>query len=599
MTYWPVILRELRAESRLPANYFLRIAGASAATLCFGLLMLDGVRGSTAALGTRLFYALNLVQFCTIILVVPILTADCISKERREGTLGLLMLTPLTPLGIVLGKWLTQAVRGVSLIASMLPVLALPHILGGVGRQDMLMALLVNTSALLLALGAGIVASAFSRDWIRSIVLALVLCGLAIWAFMTLEWLAFSVLQFVHSGNGRRFIPGAPMFPPLEWAWDQWTSVPIFAQFRAMVGLSTGFEFETPWGFGFDFGWSRIWALSSPAFLRNWFAFTGWLTAGCAGVLAFALWLAAARIRNSWRETPPNALASWTYDKLCTPRFWKRIFHGNLRRTLNRNPIGWLHQFSVGARLTKWGWCLAALGVECLLVLDPIFDGLVTGQYVLAAVLLGALAFNASSSFHQEVESGAFELLLVTPLRESQIIWGRLRGVWAQFLPSIGLLLFVFGSLESKLGGWIGNYDRDLPLCFIPAVVCGFACVPIIGLRVSMLPGFRWADWLPFASGFRWHSVRVKKDAGAGDAQQVEGRGREGKSLANWSVCCLIALVLPYAIALGCADRSLGPRANSMPNQLVAIAVVVQIVIAVIAMRRLYRSLAQREFILH
>ena len=75
MTHWPVILRELRAESRRPANYFLRLAGALAATLCFGLLMLDGIRGSTTAVGARLFYALNLVQFCTIILVVPILTA--------------------------------------------------------------------------------------------------------------------------------------------------------------------------------------------------------------------------------------------------------------------------------------------------------------------------------------------------------------------------------------------------------------------------------------------------------------------------------------------------------------------------------------------
>ena len=76
-------------------------------------------------------------------------------------------------------------------------------------------------------------------------------------------------------------------------------------------------------------------------------------------------------------------------------------------------------------------------------------------------------------------------------------------------------------------------------------------------------------------------------------------RRRDGNSLANWSVCCLISLVVPYAIALGCEVIQLGPRGRTMPNRLVLIAVLVQLVIAFIAMRRLYRSLAQREFILH
>jgi len=35
---------------------------------------------------------------------VPMLAADCVSRERREGTLGLLFLTPLDARGIMLAK---------------------------------------------------------------------------------------------------------------------------------------------------------------------------------------------------------------------------------------------------------------------------------------------------------------------------------------------------------------------------------------------------------------------------------------------------------------------------------------------------------------
>ena len=46
-----------------------------------------------------------------ILCIVPAITADCIARERREGTLGLLFLTPLRSWEIVIGKVVVQALK--------------------------------------------------------------------------------------------------------------------------------------------------------------------------------------------------------------------------------------------------------------------------------------------------------------------------------------------------------------------------------------------------------------------------------------------------------------------------------------------------------
>src|SRR5438309_5797837 len=113
----PVMMRELRAEARRPLNYGLRVAGASAITLVFGWSLLDQ-RESPQMLGARLFGNLNAMLFAAIWILVPLLTADCISREKREGTLGLLFLTPLTAHGIVVGKTLVHGLRAFGLFLS-------------------------------------------------------------------------------------------------------------------------------------------------------------------------------------------------------------------------------------------------------------------------------------------------------------------------------------------------------------------------------------------------------------------------------------------------------------------------------------------------
>src|ERR1035441_6618819 len=170
MNVLPVIARELRASARQPFTYYVRVLGATAlllASLLFGVY-----QGFEIGMGRRLFGGLPCTLFGAIWLPVPMLTADCISRERREGTLGLLFLTPLKGTDIVVAKGLAQGLRALTLGLAVVPVLGIPFLLGGVSRTEALMSVVVNANAMIWALAAGLLASAWSKVWLRALVAA-------------------------------------------------------------------------------------------------------------------------------------------------------------------------------------------------------------------------------------------------------------------------------------------------------------------------------------------------------------------------------------------------------------------------------------------
>src|ERR1041384_1472939 len=113
MTSWPVFSRELRLEARRPFNYWLRFNCGAAVGLVFWLSMGKVARGQTAPadIGSEAFALVHSCVFFFIWIFVPTLTADCLAREKREDTLGLMFLTPLSAHSIVLGKSLVHFMR--------------------------------------------------------------------------------------------------------------------------------------------------------------------------------------------------------------------------------------------------------------------------------------------------------------------------------------------------------------------------------------------------------------------------------------------------------------------------------------------------------
>jgi ABC-type transport system involved in multi-copper enzyme maturation permease subunit len=176
VTVIPVIARELQARARQASTYWLRVLGAGVLVFVLALaLWVTQPRFLSAAPGPWLFWGLNRIFFWAIWLAVPVLTADCISREKREGTLGLLFLTPLTGRDIALAKSAIHALRALTFWAAAVPVLVVPLLMGGITAKDVFFSVLADGRALLLALAAGLLASAWCREWNRALVLAVAL----------------------------------------------------------------------------------------------------------------------------------------------------------------------------------------------------------------------------------------------------------------------------------------------------------------------------------------------------------------------------------------------------------------------------------------
>lgn len=82
-------------------------------------------------------------------------TADALSGERRDGTLGLLFQTALRPLDVVLGKLTASGITSLYSMAAFIPALAVVALSGGVSFWQIARTALALFNAIFVALAAG------------------------------------------------------------------------------------------------------------------------------------------------------------------------------------------------------------------------------------------------------------------------------------------------------------------------------------------------------------------------------------------------------------------------------------------------------------
>ena len=383
----PVIVRELRAEARNPVNYWIRVIGAALLLIPIIFLGLLTPLGS-ANDGQAAFTLLTGILFVAAWIIIPITVSDCVSRERREGTLGLLFLTPLNARGILLGKSAVNIARSLTVFLAAIPILVIPILMGGISADDILRALFLNGAAMVLALAASLFASAVSKQRNRALTLSLVLS------------VSFFFFCF--------------LFP---------TAVLLGTDFELEPLLRVTFR-SASWVNG-----SRITPIAGMVLLLSF------------ALLAIVILICSARLQRSWQDKPMTAQQQKVYSLFCSPRFLLGFFRKWQARKLTRNPVGWLQTYSWSSRLSTWGWCGVIIFAESAIVITSQYQLFGTLQNALQNALFISIAFSAVNSFQRERQMGALELILVTPIREKQLMWGRLRGIWEQFLPAFLVLL--------------------------------------------------------------------------------------------------------------------------------------------------------------
>jgi ABC-type Na+ efflux pump permease subunit len=462
LNVWPVVQRELREGARRPVNHRLRFLSAVVGTLLLWYFVASSDEPESR-LGTYLLGHLHAFILGLIFVVVPGLTADCIAREKREGTLGLLFLTPLSAGGIVAGKALVGALRAFTLWLALLPILIIPFIGGGITWFDALSALSLEFCAMVLCMAAGLIASSLARERNTAFVLAYLFGAGFLFLF---SWLSEGVLlsDFV-------FISGYPVPNSFYPQYDKSNNYPFST--AMLCGLN---EYE---GYA---AWSSSFGTTNWSFRQLWTSFC--LASPLVTLLIFCAVarFAAYRINRSWQDKVPSIRHEGFLKRYCTPLFQRR-FRRKMQRTLDWNPIAWLQQYSWKARLSKWGLCLAFLLIE-VAARNADEDTRDTIHTVLLLALAGIYTFAGVSGFLEEKRSGALELLLVTPIPVNKLIFGRVWGLWKQFLPA-GLVLAAF-FLCNHL------YREDWPVVgFVFIVACHFLSLPVFAtyfaLRVKNL----------------------------------------------------------------------------------------------------------------
>src|SRR5205807_9922791 len=96
-----------------------------------------------------LFYTISGLTFAYSLLAGIFTTADCLSEEKRDGTLGLLFLTDLKGYDIVLGKLAATSLNAFYGLLAIFPVMAIPLLAGGVAGAEFWRVVLVSVNNLL------------------------------------------------------------------------------------------------------------------------------------------------------------------------------------------------------------------------------------------------------------------------------------------------------------------------------------------------------------------------------------------------------------------------------------------------------------------
>ena len=465
---WPVAQRELREAARRKGNRRLRFWSALAGTAFLGYLLATS-DDPVEEIGFQLFLNLHAMLFGLILVVVPCLTADCIAREKRDGTLGLLFLTPLTPGGVVAGKMLSQTLRVFTLWLAVVPVFTVPFVVGGITWQNTLNVFSAEFSAAVLCLAAGLLASSLARNRGVAFVLAFFLA--AVFVYLFTESVFITLMMFNQ---------GLSFFQLLETLQDD-----LWAVLSLDLGMlaprpSSGppLSMQTM---------SMVPGYVPPAF---WWLICLGCPLSALLVLALVFRFAARHLQRSWQDKVPSPKRERLLQRYCTPVL-RHSYRRVMRRSLDRNPVAWLQQYSWKARLIKWGLCLAFILIQMTFLAGGSVEGLLLAENFMLVGLAAAWLFVGVNSFLEDKRSGALELLLVSPISVNKLIFGRVWGLWKQFLPA--LLVLELPAVWPRL--LISSWPYDTPLICSPVVQlliwCNFLTLPVFAtcaaLRVKNL----------------------------------------------------------------------------------------------------------------
>ncbi|MFO1496948.1 MAG: ABC transporter permease subunit [Verrucomicrobiota bacterium] len=375
---------------------------------------------SAPSAGRELFIVLSTLAGLYVVLDAALLSADCLSREKREGTLGLLFLTDLKGYDIVAGKLVSRASTAAYALMAALPMLGISLFLGGVTGWEFTLMMLALLNALFFSASFGLLASAVCRR--ERAALSWAVLGNVTWTILV---------------------------PLGGWWISQVLSAP--AVHPAFVAASPAGAFLSvlqsgPWRTRANYTFGHSFLLVQAL---------GWLFLIAASVL----------LPYRWRDAAPGNRGP-TAPRQSKPLMTSKKNTATLaNRSFEEAVLAWAVLEKTPPPVTAWRWLpglIVAWGIGLCFVRSR---WLSLPTYVGAIVLLHAgLAFvallQACRGPAQDQRNGTLEALLTTPLGEEFYRRGRLLATKRScFWPLLAILatdggLMVAGCLSSGSISW-------------------------------------------------------------------------------------------------------------------------------------------------
>jgi ABC-type transport system involved in multi-copper enzyme maturation permease subunit len=492
MRLFTIAGREMRVIARQPV--FLRARWMTAGAFLVLLLWLAWVYGlaSNRRANANLFEAFSAWIFFYCLFVGAASSADTVSREKREGTLGLLFLSSLSGREIIAGKISSSLMTLLYSLLAIFPLLAAPLLFGGITPGTFWMTLLTLVLALWFGMTCGFVASAICTKQFPAVATATTLALLfgAGWTLLMSLLQEFDVPDELTSELAK--------FCPLK-------TLDLIESTRTVKGRQ-------------DF-WQSL------AFI---FATT-----------IATLILVSGRIARSWRDRPTVARKWFQWRRGAnTERPPSRSRLGLRTRLLDINPILWLaSRRKISSPVFIIVVSLIVLGV----IMFPNFEssrsastlngGMIGWLIAWGLMCLGIYALTsyyaaavAGQRLAEDRQAGSLELIFSTAVNGKTLS----RGLWLAYARrmffAVALVVFVHGMFLYLGASLIISENLDelprgtTPLqllwaAFTGAVVkgktlewyYGFTLRLLLALLLALLTGWVALGWVG-----RWLGLRMK-----------------------------------------------------------------------------------------
>ncbi len=401
-----VIWRELLAESRRPLLLWMRVGVAAVFFVLLDVAL--NAPGTVNATCRDLFPWLHQMLLVVSLFAGPLIIVDELSRERRERTLELLLLTPLATASVLHGKNAAYAARTAVLVVATLPVVMFTLLFGGVSGEEWVLMVLVHGMALAVSLPAGLLASGWARTWATSMAAAIA------WVVAGCAAVALGVFACFQRWIGSQ----APELWPAPESAAAW----VAGAARLMSDA--------------DGTWGRTLSHVSVPLREAW----AWMF-GAAGLVTLAGAVLAAALARGMLVRSLRQGGSMRPEAEETParlvRMGRGVSPAVRRRWLRGNPLRWLMRYRGVVRRFRWTAVVGVAAAQWIVQARPLFRSeWLAAEAGMAATLALFTALAAAGSFREEREEGAWEMLVVTPLRPRDFLWGRIQGLWWQFGPA-------------------------------------------------------------------------------------------------------------------------------------------------------------------